>query len=441
MRVVSTWTGRTAHLLRVALRMTNEQFADQLQFARRTVFSWNSDPHKVPTTGNQEVLDDALRGAPEDVQQRFWQLVDQSENVAAASNRPSTAPPAITSTQSLNSDVGGLFMAAASDATADTILRSGQLGNNAVTELRQQVIEAARDYGDMPPFGVFLQVKAVRDIAIPLSEQTRRPSDLADLYLVAGQSSALMASIAFDLGEWRSSAPLARAATSYAELAGDSSLQAWTLGLQATLANWRNDPSVALELIDRGLSLAPQGAPRYRLRYIASRTHALTGDISAAAEVLIRAQDDRADADGHRDTLQHEIRGEFEFGDARAAACACSAWLDLGNGDEAEQYAQDALASYLAIPETTRPFSQSNGARIDMATARLMRGELDGASDALEDVFALTSDRRNASLSGRLKRVKETLLAAQWVTDSAAIRLVQRIDDWNSDSALRALPD
>ena len=40
MEVVDIWTGRTAGCLRTALRMTNEEFAQRLGTAVRTVAKW-----------------------------------------------------------------------------------------------------------------------------------------------------------------------------------------------------------------------------------------------------------------------------------------------------------------------------------------------------------------------------------------------------------------
>ncbi len=50
------------------------------------------------------------------------------------------------------------------------------------------------------------------------------------------------------------------------------------LRLAALLANWRGEPDIALSHFQRGLQIAPPGAPRVRLRYIASRSYALLGD-------------------------------------------------------------------------------------------------------------------------------------------------------------------
>src|SRR5207244_351029 len=107
-------------------------------------------------------------------------------------------------------------------------------------------------------------------------------------------------------------------AISYAALVGNSSLHAWTLGLAALLANWRHEPDNALDHFRQGMEVAPPGAPRVRLRYIAARSYALRGDAASVGRVVDQARRDLDDAVGHRDLLSEEIGGEFAFGRARA---------------------------------------------------------------------------------------------------------------------------
>jgi hypothetical protein len=54
-----------------------------------------------------------------------------------------------------------------------------------------------RDYNRLPPSMAFAHAKEVRDLASRLAQATHRPRELADLYIVIGQGTALMASLAF----------------------------------------------------------------------------------------------------------------------------------------------------------------------------------------------------------------------------------------------------
>ena len=71
MTVVEEWTGRHAHALRTALRLTNEAFAEQLGISPRTLTKWRERPELVPSPYLQGILDPYLKEAPPDAHVRF----------------------------------------------------------------------------------------------------------------------------------------------------------------------------------------------------------------------------------------------------------------------------------------------------------------------------------------------------------------------------------
>ncbi|MEU4608087.1 XRE family transcriptional regulator [Kribbella sp. NPDC023972] len=71
MTIIEKWTGRHAHALRTALRLTNEAFAEHLGIAPRTVTKWRERPDIVPSQHLQQALDTSLTQAPPDAQIRF----------------------------------------------------------------------------------------------------------------------------------------------------------------------------------------------------------------------------------------------------------------------------------------------------------------------------------------------------------------------------------
>ena len=302
-------------------------------------------------------------------------------------------------------------------------------GPQSIDFLWEGTLEIARA-ANRSALDLFSASRRIRCHALKVAEQTYRPGALSDLYVIAGQATALMASTAFDLDRWDESATLARSAVSYAELVGNASLQAWTLGLAALLANWRNEPDSALSHFSQGLQVAPRGTPRARLRYIAARSYALLGDTSSVARVVDQARRDQDDAEQHSDSLCEGIGGEFAFGRARAEACAAAAWLDLGRGHQAKEAARRALSDLTTLPSGRQPVSQVTGARIDLATACLMQHELDEAEDALGRVFAIPSSLRNVSLLGRLARTRRSLASPYWSEDPAARHLNDALGEW-----------
>jgi hypothetical protein len=427
MDVVDIWTGRHASALRTALRMTNESFARHLGSAVRTVANWEARPGVVLSPALQEVLDTALEQASSSAKQRFALLCSADEAPTGDS------APAI---QTLSE---AEFIESARESANDAALRSGNLAD-AIEAMRHQLIVTTRRYSHRSPASVFTDARHVRNVAYELMERTRRPSEMADLYVLAGAANAIMSSIAFDIGHWDAARTLVESGTSYAQLAGHSSLEAWTWGLQATLANWRRDEPDAIAAFERGIAVAPGGAPRFRLRHIAARTRSAIGDRAAVETLLNQSRSDRETADSQRDELAHEIGGEFAFGDARAAACAAAAWLELGQAELAEADAGAALDLYQQLEERARPFSPVNGLRIDVATARLLRIDVDGARHALGPVLTLEPAKRNSALVGRMSVMRAELSASRWTRDSVADDLLSTIDDWLRHSAAGHLP-
>lgn len=420
MEIVATWTGELACTLRAAARETIEEFAARLGISARAVSKWEADPALVPALANQQVLDTALAAAPDDVQARFAVMRGGSVPQPPIPARTTPAPPA-----------GDPVSQAAGDAEAElAILLSGPR-SEAVAVLYDEATEVARA-GNRTARDSFAAAARVRRKALALAGQARRPAALADLYVLAGQATALMASAAFDLNRWDESSALARSAVTYADFAGDQSLHAWTLGLAALLANWRDEPHTALASISQGLQAAPAGTPRVRLRSIAARSYAILGDHAAVSAMIGQARRDLDAAAGSPDRLSEETGGEFAFGLARAEACAAAAWLDLGDGAEAKQAATRALDGMAAVPRPLQSLSQRSGARIDLASACLLTGERDEAEEALGGVLGVPAAMRNVSLSGRLARTSSLLASPRWAADGTAAALSEAIGDWTA---------
>jgi transcriptional regulator with XRE-family HTH domain len=219
---VEAWTGRRARELRRALLLTQEEFAEHIHVGTRTVADWETAKFAAPLSMHaHRRLQNALEGSPASVRNQLASMLER-EGTRLRST--------------IDGDPREAIMAAAHESAEDAASRPS-CGSESIADLHDRTVAVARAYSSMPPLDVFVDTRAVRDLARVLTERTCRPSDLADLYVVLGQTNALMGSIAFDLGNWPAAATLARSATAYADLAGHNSLLAWTLGLQGTLGS------------------------------------------------------------------------------------------------------------------------------------------------------------------------------------------------------------
>lgn len=91
MDVVDIWTGRDANALKLAVRMTNEHFAERIGTSVRTVAKWNKQPGLVQTLELQRALDTVLSQSSPEERARFAHM-RQAEPVAAPRAMPIITP-------------------------------------------------------------------------------------------------------------------------------------------------------------------------------------------------------------------------------------------------------------------------------------------------------------------------------------------------------------
>ena len=110
-------------------------------------------------------------------------------------------------------------------------------------------------------------------------------------------------------------------------------------------------------------------------------------------------------------------------------------------GDDAEPAAGQAPELYLAADPEDRSVGGIAGARIDLATARLLtsRPDLEGAADALNSVMELPPEHRAQRLTKRLD-VLSGLLAQPRLRDAIeARRIGQQIEAFSASGGQAAL--
>ena len=184
----------------------------------------------------------------------------------------------------------------------------------------------------------------MRDQAFWMAERTRRPAQIAELYLATGQLCALMSVASFDLAVWSAAVEQAHAAAAYAELADHRPLQAWAHGMQALTAYWCGRAREAVELTSAGLALSSAGTARARLYSISARAWSHLNDADNTRAALAQADRER-DSIGEAgdDELHDVIGGEFGWMPARQAMSSASALLRIGDSAHAADRAREAI--------------------------------------------------------------------------------------------------
>ena len=138
--LVATWTGWHANALRQALRMTNEEFAEHLDVAVRTVAYWRTRPEMVPRQGMQQILDVALQQAPELARAQFRRLLAEHDSaephgaaIASASGDPASLTEWLTATSTSDEEIDRIDRAVAALAEAHPLTPAAVL----LTDARQ----------------------------------------------------------------------------------------------------------------------------------------------------------------------------------------------------------------------------------------------------------------------------------------------------------------
>lgn len=312
----------------------------------------------------------------------------------------------------------------------------GRIEDMTIEQAQAEALRLARDYTAMAPLAILAEARRTRDLVYALLEQTRRPHQTGDLYLVAGQLCALMAAASFDLAAWDASEEQARAAYVYGELVGHPGLRCWTRGHQALIAYWTGRPRHAVDLAEAGLAEAAVGSPTARLHGIAARAWSHMGNAAATRTAIVTA-DTAREVSGAPDHLHDEIGGEFGWGPSRHAACVGSALVEIGDGHAAAQRIRGALR---LLPDDPLGGLLAEQAYCDLANAELVRSDIDAAADALRPVWQLPAPQRSEGVTGRLTKSARLLGAKRWQSDRQAAGVREQIVMFNAEASARALP-
>jgi transcriptional regulator with XRE-family HTH domain len=281
------------------------------------------------------------------------------------------------------------------------------IGEATLEQFRADTSRLSVQYLTGEPFPLFSEMRRVRNRIAEALKRRQWPRDAAELYLLAGALSALMAAAATNLGYPQAAEELARAGWAYATIIDHRPLMARLRLCAAYAAYWDGHPEQAADLARSGLEYLPDGQNAAQLHLLAGLGRARRGDAAGARQAIAAARDAR-DRD-HRDELL-EIGGEFGFSRATQSYYAGFVLVQARAGEAAAEL-EGATGLYAAGPGPGEQHSRRCRmlAHTDLAVARLRAGALDAAAAALEPVLALPPGERTAVQGQRLSIIRAEL--------------------------------
>ncbi|MFL6072492.1 MAG: hypothetical protein ACJ73S_03750, partial [Mycobacteriales bacterium] len=325
-------------------------------------------------------------------------------------------------------------MAAAHESAEHAMmLSSSAISESTIEQLHDDVVRVARDYTSNPPRDLYTELIRIRRIVHQLIDRTRRPAQLGELYLLAGTVNALASATCVDMGRWDASTDHARATYQYGEMISHDGMRSWARASQALIKFWTGEYSAAVRIAAEAVYLAPAGHARVRALTIAARAWAYLG-AGEKVDAAIEAARAEREVQGN-DVLHDVIGGEFAFTRARTAMSNGTSYLTLGRGGDAAREATAVIEAAAGEGWDSVRFC----ARADLAAARLLDGELEGAVEALAPVWDVPEAWRRHGLTDRMRLVASLLARPEWEGQRLALTHARLIEDFVA-SVPAALP-
>ena len=335
-------------------------------------------------------------------------MVDPSPGGPATSAYRETPPPEMGASAIRR----GVLMAAHEGSEHAGRVEQRGIGEATLEQFRADVTSLSVQYMTGETFALFMDMRRVRNRVLDALDRRQWPRDAAELYLLAGCLSALMAAAAVGLGYPQAAEELTRAGWAYATIIDHRPLMARLRLCAAYAAYWGGHPRRAASLAASGLEYVADGQNAAQLHLYGGLARARLGD-AAGAGLAIGAAREARERD-HRDELL-EIGGEFGFSRAAQSYYAgfilAEAARGAGSGGQAVTELEFATSLYGRGPGPGEHHSRRCQmlAHTDLAIVRLRSGALDGAITALQPVLTLRPGERTAVQAQRLAALRAEL--------------------------------
>ncbi|MFJ3822658.1 DNA-binding protein [Streptomyces nodosus] len=306
---------------------------------------------------------------------------------------------------------------------------SASISDNTIDELRDQVRGVAQRYHLMPLAQAYEAADRLRAAIERRRDRTQVPVQQQELMILNGQAAALLSVAAFNLGFFQPARSLARTAAMFGEATRFTPLQAYADGTLAYIAYHTGNASEAVAKATRALSYGGLGdVALHRLQAIKARAHAHLGDVVSARSAIQLSTDAGR---GRYDDLHDETGGEFAFSAERLAMSTSTTALLIGDAERAEADARRALEFLARRPRKDQSAHVRAGAAADLAHARLLVDDVDGAAEALTPVWGVPTEHRQTGIVVRTARIARHLARPDHHGAALPMALREQIEDFN----------
>ncbi|MEW1632605.1 hypothetical protein AB0469_00840 [Streptomyces sp. NPDC093801] len=302
------------------------------------------------------------------------------------------------------------------------------VGPHTMEQLEADIRRIVDTYPNRPVGPLFREVRSLRDQAFVLLEGRQPPRYTRDLYVCAGILCGVLANASFDLGRYDAADTQARTAFLLGELAGHNGLRVWVRGLQALISYWDGRPADAVRLAELGAAYAPDsGTANTRLESIKARAYGQLGRTGEALAALAGAERLREGLAADGGDLPGGMMA-FPVEKQLFYASSTHLWLSgRRNLADAEACAAQAVGIFQAAPPARQRLGEMSLARMDLAMARLGRGDIEGAAQEVHTVLETNARRRTESVDRRIGHFSRQLAAHPGAGVPVAIGLRESI--------------
>jgi tetratricopeptide (TPR) repeat protein len=331
-----------------------------------------------------------------------------------------------------------LIMAAQRARRFSLVAGDGGTTAEVIDQLRDDVARLATDYPQRPLGELLGSLVEVQEDLFTLLERRQQPARAQQLYMLSSVVGGMLAKASHDMADPQAAMLQIRTAHLCAQQANHDGLRAWLYGLQSLVSYWAGRYRESARYAEQGgiHATSSGGTAAIWLPASAARAYAALGDSDRTMASIRRAE-------SAWDTVEpsdlDELGGIATFSQARTTYYAAESLAFLPQlAGAAEQYASSAVDAYAdsAAPEWS--FGDQAGSHAALAIARISRGEVEGASEALSPVLDLPPDQRINGIVHSAQRVHRALTDAQ-LTAGPGADLQEAIEDF-SRRPLPALP-